>query len=185
MIVASPVPAAAPPSAAAPAAPAIPAVPAAARVSDFEGRRTYVLQRLDEAGAMFERSIELLAQPMPAGAVTHGSSRAKLLNDVVGATMNAAIAVQEGMLWYGDIRAEATLPAEFVARERPVLAHVMTASQGMTRVEGFVRAMLELGQAPLDEFTWREQALAEADDGARYVRHMAELVSAMQPRAAA
>lgn len=161
------------------------AASAAAPASDFEGRRTYVLERLEEAGAMFDRSIELLAQPIPGGPILHGSSRARLLTDIVGATMNAAIAVQEGMLWYGDIRSEAGLPAELVARERPVLAHVTTASRGMTRTEGFVRAMLELGQAPIDELTWREQALAEADDGARYVRHMAELVAAMQPRAAA
>lgn len=157
---------------------------ASAPAPDFEDRRTYVLQRLDEAGTMFERSLELLSAPMPGGPVPHASPRARQLNGIIGAAMGAAIAVQEGLLWYGDLRAEATLPAALADPERAIIAHVMTAAQGLTRSEGFVRSMLELGQAPLDEFTWREQALADADDGARWVRELSTLVAAMQPRAA-
>lgn len=154
-----------------------------APASDFEARRAYVLQRLDDAGAMFRRSMELLTEPIAGGPVPPGSDRARQLDGIVAASMGAAIAVQEAMLWYGDIRAGATLPTEFAARERPVIAHVMTAVQGVTRTEGFVRAMLELGQAPLDEGTWREQGRADAHDGALYATELAAVVAALRPRA--
>lgn len=95
----------------------------------------------------------------------------------------ATTALQEANLWYGDIRANSDLPTAFVKRERAVLAHVLTGTQGLVRTEGYMRAMLDMGQAPLDDEGWRAQALADAEDARTFTALTQELVSVMQPRA--
>lgn len=170
------------PAPGAPAAPVAPTPPGVSSGMNFEEVRDYVQTRFEEAQLQLGRALAGLDEHVPAGPVLPGSERASHYAGIVAATMAAAAAVQEGVLWYGELRSNATLPDEFTARERPVLAHVMTGIQGVTRAEGFIRAILEVGQSPIDDEMWREQAWVDADDAARWVGQARLMVDAMVPR---
>lgn len=152
----------------------------------FEGTRQYVLARIDESIPLLQRAIELLADPVPGGDLQPFSPLARRLEGIVGATTGAANLMQEAMLWYGALRADAELPQQHATRERAVLAHVLTAAHGVARATGFVRAMLEMQRTPAGGTDmWREQALADAADAVTFLGETRSLVEAFEPRASA
>lgn len=152
---------------------------------NFDGTRAYVLGRMDEAGASLQRAIELLSMPLPGGPIPHASPYARQLGAIIGATMGASAALQESLLWYGDLRGRSTLPEPHAQRESAVLAHVLTGMQGVTRADGYARALLETGDSPPDVILdmWREQAMADAADAATFIGEARAMVEALEQRA--
>lgn len=150
----------------------------------FDGTRAYVLGRMDEAGASLQRAINLLSAPLPGGPVPHASPYARQLGAIIGATMGASMALQESLLWYGDLRSRSTLPEPHAQRESAVLAHVLTGMQGVTRVDGYARALLDTGDSPPDVILdmWREQAMTDAADAATFIGEARAMVEALEPR---
>lgn len=160
-----------------------PATPRGDAGEQFEGTRQYVLGRIDESIPLVQRAIELLSDPIPGGDLQPFSPLTRRLEGIVGATMGAANLMQETMLWYGDLRAHADLPEQQAIRERAVLAHVMTAAQGLVRADGFIRAMLEMYRAPESGTDlWRGQALADAADAVTFLQETRSLVEALAVR---
>lgn len=166
-----------------PLAPLTSATPQANGSAGFDGTRTYVLEQFDSAVGQLNRSVELLSKQIPPGPFEHSSSTYQHINQTIGAVNGAATAAQEGLVWYGELRASSTLPDHATARERAVMAHVFTGLSGVTRADGFMRGLLEVGHAPLNQDQWRDQAVTDALDSITYLKQARELVEAMQPRA--
>jgi len=152
---------------------------------EFESTRGFLLERVDAAKPMVQKAIDLLAEPVPGGALKPYSPEAAHLDAIIGATLGSSNLVQETLLWYGQLRNNAALPAPLETREPAVLAHLMTATQGLARTDGMVRAMIDVGQTPLDgKDMWRFQALAEAEDALTFLQETRILIEGLTPRAA-